>query len=131
MMRKILFTFLTLIPLLIHAQEFRCGYRDYFRIGDEVPADILIASYNDSPEIILQIISPRSFQVRDSQLCRSGYAQVTVASSLAPRQRWCILDIQDGPYMNHPSIKETCQGLSYQGTSYDGWGTHSYTIHLA
>ncbi|MGQ3887911.1 hypothetical protein ACQUW5_02620 [Legionella sp. CNM-1927-20] len=104
-----------------------CGYKDYFRLSDATHPGIYIVEANTSPEIYMQVISPRSFELRDTPACRSGYAHITVAYD---NYNWCILDIKDGPYMNHPVVKATCSGIRYIGTKYDGVGSYSYTIEL-
>jgi len=110
-----------------HANESYCGYKDYFRLSDASHPGIYITSGLTDQDLILQIIGPRSFVIRDSYQCRSGYAHVTVAYD---SNNWCVLDIKDGPYMNHPTINASCNGLRYINTEYDGLGSYSYTIYL-
>lgn len=109
------------------ANEAYCGYKDYFRLSDSShPAIYIVSSFNDQ-DINLQIIGPRSFVIRDSYQCRSGYAHVTVAYDV---NNWCVLDIKDGPYMNHPTVNASCNGIRYINTEYDGFNSYSYTINL-
>jgi len=104
-----------------------CGYKDYFRLSDQShPAIYIVSAYNE-PDIILQLVGPRSFVIRDNEQCRAGYAHVTVAYDAF---NWCVLDIKDGPYLNHPTVNASCNGINYNGLRYDGMGTHSYTIDL-
>ncbi|KTD17842.1 hypothetical protein [Legionella jordanis] len=104
-----------------------CGYRDYFHLDDQSHPGIFIVSANHTPDIRLQVIGPRSFEIRDTEQCREGYAHVTVAYDLA---HWCVLDIKDGPYMMHPSVSASCNKMLYKGTSYDGFNSYSYSIKL-
>ena len=109
------------------ANESYCGYKDYFRLSDSShPAIYIVSGFSDQ-DIVLQVIGPRSFVIRDSFQCRSGYAHVTVAYDSA---NWCVLDIKDGPFMNHPSISASCNGIRYLNTQYDGFNSYSYTINL-
>lgn len=107
-------------------QQF-CGYKDFFHLSDQAHPSIYVASGYSEQDIILQIVGPRSFVLRDSSDCRRGYAHVTVAYDAL---NWCILDIKDGPFMNHPVISASCNGMHYLGTNYDGTGSYSYTINL-
>jgi hypothetical protein len=110
-----------------HANESYCGYKDYFRLSDNShPAIYIVSGFSDQ-DIVLQIIGPRSFVIRDSYQCRSGYAHVTVAYDSA---NWCVLDIKDGPLMNHPTVNASCNGIRYINTEYDGFNSYSYTINL-
>ncbi len=109
------------------ANETFCGYKDYFHLSDQShPAIYIVSGFSES-DVYLQFVGPRSFVLRDSGYCRSGYAHVTVAYDEA---NWCILDIKDGPYMNHPTISASCNGIRYMGTEYDGFSSYSYTINL-
>lgn len=109
------------------ANESYCGYKDYFRLSDSShPAVYIVSGFSDQ-DITLQIIGPRSFVIRDSYQCRSGYAHVTVAYDTA---NWCVLDIKDGPFMNHPTVNASCNGIRYINTEYDGFNSYSYTINL-
>lgn len=115
------------MALNAQAKESYCGYKDYFRLSDDSHPGIYIVSAFNDQDITLQVIGPRSFIIRDSYQCHSGYAHVTVAYDTA---NWCVLDIKDGPYMNHPSVSASCNGIRYINTEYDGFGSYSYTINL-
>ncbi|MDX1837844.1 hypothetical protein DIZ81_08945 [Legionella taurinensis] len=109
------------------ANEGLCGYKDYFHLSNKAhPAIYIVSGYSDQ-DLNLQLVGPRSFVIRDTPQCRSGYAHVTVAYDAA---NWCVLDIKDGPYMQHPSISASCHGIHYIGLDYDGFGSYSYTIKL-
>ena len=110
----------------VHAESF-CGYKDYFHLSDKSHPGIYVVSGYSEQDIILQFVGPRSFIIRDTYQCRDGYAHVTVAYDTA---NWCILDIKDGPYMNHPSVRASCSGMNYLGIDYDGVGSYSYSINL-
>lgn len=106
---------------------FWCGYKDYFHISSQAHPGIYISNVAVDGEVYMQVLSPRSFILRDSPKCVTGYAHVTL---LFNDKNWCVLDIKDGPYMNHPTIHASCHGIEYLGTEYDGWGSHSYTIKI-
>lgn len=109
-----------------HAESW-CGYKDYFHLSSAThPAIYVVSGYSDS-DLFLEFIGPRSFIIRDTYQCNSGYAHVTVAYD---NNHWCVLDIKDGPFMNHPKVSASCNGIYYLGTQYDGVGSHSYTIKL-
>jgi hypothetical protein len=115
------------IAINAQANNFYCGYKDYFRLSDSShPAIYIVSGFSDQ-DIMLQIIGPRSFVIRDSYQCKSGYAHVTVAYDSA---NWCVLDIKDGPFMNHPTVNASCNGIRYISTDYDGFNSYSYTINL-
>ena len=104
-----------------------CGYKDYFHLSDSThPGIYIVSGYSDS-DVVLQIVGPRSFVIRDGYQCRTGYSHVTVAYD---DFHWCVLNITDGPFMNHPSINASCNGINYLGTDYDGYGSYSYNIKL-
>ena len=109
------------------ADENFCGYKDYFRLSDQSHPAIFIVSGYSEPDVILQPVGPRSFIIRDNSQCRSGYAHVTVSYDIS---NWCVLDINDGPYMNHPTIHASCNGLKYVRLDHDSFGSNSYTIVL-
>lgn len=109
------------------AQELSCQYKDYFHLSDLThPGIAIVGGYSES-DVMLELVGPRSFIIRDGYYCRSGYAHVTVAYDA---NNWCVLDIKDGPYMNHPVVTASCNGMRYMNTKYDGIGSYSYTINL-
>ncbi len=127
MKKWILLALTSLIIANAQATETYCGYKDYFRLSDAShPAIYIVSGFSDQ-DIILQMIGPRSFIIRDSMQCKSGYAHVTVAYNSA---NWCVLDIKDGPLMNHPKVSASCNGIRYLNTTYDGFNSYSYTINL-
>lgn len=125
---KLLVAACTLSMTAVHATpNYSCGYKDYFRLSDTShPGIFIVSSYADQ-DIYLQVIGPRSFLIRDMPRCQSGYAHVTVAYDAA---NWCVLDIKDGPWLNHPTVSASCNGIRYLETTYDGFGSYSYTINL-
>lgn len=111
----------------IHAEQSWCGYKDYFRIySASHPGVVITRGYSDQ-DVILQILGPHSFEITDSYQCHAGYALVTVGDE---QNNWCVLDIKDGPLINHPVVHASCNGLRYVSTQYDGFNTYSYTIYL-
>ncbi|WP_028388208.1 hypothetical protein [Legionella fairfieldensis] len=114
----------------IHAQartSFVCGYKDYFHLNNKIHPAIHIVSATTDQDVYLHVISSRSFEMKDTEHCKNGYAHVTVAYD---NYSWCVLDIKDGPYMMHPVIHASCYGMQYKGISYDGFNSYSYTINL-
>ena len=107
--------------------EFWCGYKDYFHISSTAHPAIHVSNATADGDIFMQVMSPRSFILRDTPQCVSGYAHVTL---LFNDTNWCVLDIKDGPYMIHPTINASCHGLQYEGLEYDGWGSNSYSIKI-
>jgi hypothetical protein len=127
-MKKTVFFILSCMLIAnVQAKESYCGYKDYFHLSDKAHPGIYIVSANTDYDIYLQVVGPRSFVIRDTEQCKSGYAHVTVAYD---NNNWCVLDIKDGPYMWHPSVSASCNGMQYKGLSYDGAGSYSYTIKL-
>ena len=111
----------------VQADASYCGYKDFFHLSDQShPAIYIVSGYSDL-DLFMEFIGPRSFVIRDTARCRSGYAHVTVSYDAA---NWCVLNIKDGPYMSHPTINASCNGIRYIGLDYDGIGSHSYTIKL-
>lgn len=127
-MKKYLILAASCLMMNVHAADLTwCNYKDFFRLSDAThPGIYIVGAYHDS-DIVLIPIGPRSFEIRDGAQCQSGFAHVTVAYDT---NNWCVLDIKDGPYANHPTVKASCSGIRYIGTTYDGFGTHSYTINL-
>lgn len=122
-----IFALTSLMMVNAQAKESWCGYKDYFRLSDDSHPGIYIVSNYSDGDIYLQLVGPRSFVIRDTEQCKSGFAHVTVAYDSA---NWCVLDIKDGPFMNHPTVNASCNGINYVNTQYDGMGTNSYTIYL-
>lgn len=104
-----------------------CNYKDYFHLSDQTHPGIYVVSGFSEQDLFLQMVGPRSFVIRDAGFCDAGYAHVTVAYDAA---NWCVLDIKDGPLMNHPTVSASCNGLRYLNTTYDGIGSYSYSINL-
>ncbi|WP_298622261.1 hypothetical protein, partial [uncultured Legionella sp.] len=82
-----------------------CGYKDYFHLSNASHPGIYIVNGYSESELFLTLVGPRSFTIRDGRDCSSGYAHVTVAYDIA---NWCVLDIKDGPFMNHPTVRASC-----------------------
>jgi hypothetical protein len=104
-----------------------CGYRDFFHFSDSTHPTIYIVSANSNQDIALSVIGPRSFELRDTDQCRTGFAHVTITDNA---YNWCVLDLKDGPYKNHPSVTASCSGIVYKGLHHDGIGSHSYTLRF-
>ena len=117
----------SLMVMNAHAKETWCGYKDYFRLSDNTHPGIYVVSSFSDEDLFLQVLGPRSFLIRDTERCRSGFAHVTVAYDT---EHWCVLDIKDGPYKNHPTVNASCNGIHYINTIYDGFNSYSYTINL-
>lgn len=106
---------------------FYCGYKDYFHISSKSHPGIYITNASSDGDVLLQTLGPRSFLIRDTPRCVSGFSHVTL---VLDNENWCVLDIKDGPWMWNPTIHASCHGLIYGGTTYDGYRTRSYTIHF-
>jgi hypothetical protein len=126
-MNKVLLLALGSIVTMSAQAESFCGYKDYFHLSSRSHPNIYFATAYSDSDVILQIVGPRSFVIRDTYACRMGYAHVTVTYDLA---HWCVLDIKDGPYMMHPTISASCSGMNYLGLTYDGFNTYSYSIEV-
>lgn len=110
-----------------YAETMSCGYKDYFHLSDKTHPGIYIVSGYAESDLYMEFVGPRSFILRDTPLCRSGYAHVTVAYD---NLNYCVLDIKDGPLMMHPTVSASCSGIRYINTTYDGLGSYSYSINL-
>lgn len=115
------------VAFAAQADQKLCGYRDYFHLSDTTHPGIYIVSANSNEDVYLNVIGPRSFEMRDTDRCQSGYAHITVAYDA---YNWCVLDLKDGPFMSHPSVSVSCNGLIFKGMSYDGFNTYSYTLNF-
>lgn len=126
MLKKIIGFICCLVIVQAHATEKLCGYRDYFHLSDFTHPGIYIVSAASNADLYMTVIGPRSFELRDTEQCRSGFAHVTVAYDAF---NWCVLDLKDGPFLRHPQITSvSCNGLIYKGMRYDGFNTYSYTL---
>jgi hypothetical protein len=119
----------SLVTINAQAKAAYCDYKDYFRLNDFNHPQVAILSGTSDSDILLQMIGPQSFVIRDSYQCRNGYAHITVVYS-NDYTYWCLLNIKDGPFMSHPSVSASCQGMRYINTEYDGFNSYSYTINL-
>ena len=127
-MKKLLLLVVASLSMINAHAESWCGYKDYFHLSDRAHPSIYVVSGYRESDVMLEFVGPRSFVIKDSyQQCRAGYAHVTVAYDTS---NWCVLDIQDGPWMNHPTISASCSGMRYLGIEYDGLGSYSYSINL-
>lgn len=127
-MNKWLFAALSGALMLNAAQaESWCGYKDYFHLSDEAHPSIYIVGAYSEPDVLIQMVGPRSFVIKDSMQCRTGYAHVTVAYDI---NHWCALDIKDGPWMMAPTISASCNGMRFLDMHYDGFNSYSYAINL-
>lgn len=127
MKKWILVAACSLFMVNAQAKEGYCGYKDFFHLSDQThPAIYVVSGYSDQ-DLFMEFVGPRSFIIRDGFQCRAGYAHVTVAYD---DNNWCVLDIKDGPYKNHPTVSASCNGIRYLGTEYDGFKSFSYTIKL-
>jgi hypothetical protein len=116
------------IMMNAHAKDqMYCNYKDYFHLSEQSHPRIFVLQGYSEQDVLLELVGPRSFIIRDSFYCRAGYAHVTVALDQA---NWCVLEILDGPYMNHPTVTSSCNGLRYVNTTYDGLGSYSYSINI-
>ena len=104
-----------------------CGYKDSFRINSISHPDIYIVRGYSDLDVILQVTSPRTFVLRDAPQCKQGFVHLEIADG---QNNWCIIDIKDGPWINHPPVNVSCGGMRYIATDYDGFNTYSYTINL-
>lgn len=127
-MKKMVFLLLAILSVTnVQAEKGWCGYRDYFHLEDEGHPGVHISWMTVTQEVAAQQLGPRSFEIRDTMQCTSGYVHVMVAYS---DYNWCALRIKDGPYMMHPSVNATCSGMNFRGVEYDGFHSYSYTIKL-
>jgi hypothetical protein len=131
-MAKWIITLIVTCFLVINAQAKAayCGYKDYFRLHDTQHRAIAILKGFSDSDVLLQMLGPHSFVIRDSYQCQSGYVHVTIADIYYSSDNWCVLNIKDGPFLNHPVVTPLCQGIHYINTEYDGFNTYSYTINL-
>lgn len=127
MKKSLLILIMSLFFINAQANSFLCNYKDYFHLSDKSHPGIYIVNGSDDMDVMLQIVGPRSFLIKDTFRCVSGFAHVTVAYD---SYHFCVLDIQDGPYMMHPRVHASCNGIEYKGIKYDGFGSYSYTINL-
>jgi hypothetical protein len=126
MKKWLLLAISTLLITNAHAQSW-CGYKDFFHLSSETHPALYFVEGASEQDVILQFVGPRSFVINDGWACRPGHAHVTVAYDAA---NWCVLDIKDGPWMNHPVITASCNGMRYLGLTYDGINSYSYSINL-
>lgn len=114
-----------ILSMNVHANASYCGYKEYFHFSNDTDPKILISTAWSDQDIFLQVIGPRSFVIRDTPRCTTGYAHVTVVDE---RNNWCVLNIKDGPFMRHPDVSPSCQGMTFASMTYDGFGSYSYTL---
>lgn len=107
--------------------SFFCGYKDYFRIESQGSSSVFIVRASNDPDLNLEILSPTSFEIKDTVSCNSGFAHVVVANK---DFGWCLLDIKDGPFMMHPTVNASCTDLQYKGRNYSGFNSYTYTLNF-
>ena len=110
------------------AEEFYCGYRDYFHLSNNTPPSVFVYSASGNSNVYVQMVGPRGFELYDTPRCTSGFAQVTIGTDI---DHYCVLDIKDGPFMSSPNVSAVCNRLTYKGIRYDGFNTYSYSLSFA
>lgn len=115
------------LNVLAAASPSWCGYKDAFHLAASVEPGVKVAEAIGDSDVVVEIIGERAFSIRDSASCVPGYARVAIVYD---NTHFCRLLIQDGPYMNHPEVKDrNCQGMMFQSMDYEG--SHSYAIKVA
>lgn len=128
-MKKILMLSLGLgLAFSAQAETFFCGYRDYFHLSNNTPANVFVTFVQSDSNVYSMLVGPRGFELRDTPRCNSGYAQVSVAMDNA---HYCILQIKDGPYLSTPLVSAACNDLTYRGMQYDGFNSYSYSLSFS
>ena len=117
------------IALGAEAKESLCGYRDFFHLNDSTRPLLFITSSNTNGDVYILPVGPRSFELRDTEQCRSGRAHIVITDYENPNYG-CVVDIEDGPRMNHPRAIASCNGVIFKGLTYDGLRSFSYTLNF-
>lgn len=117
------------IAMSAQADKKLCGYTDFFHFNDSARPLLFISSSNTNGNIYLHPIGARSFELKDTEQCRSGRANIVITDYANPNYG-CMVDIEDGPFMNHPTVSASCNGVVFSGISYDGFNSYSYTLNF-
>lgn len=119
-----------LVATSAYAKPEWCGYVDHFHLDQNTPTNLQITRVSTDGNVNVQQIDNTRFNIADTNNCPGdgGYAYITY--SVDPTH-FCNLTIHDGPLMNDPNIAASCQGLSYNGVSYDGFMSYSYTLSFS
>jgi len=118
-----------LIALSAQAGQGWCGYKDFFHFSDTTRPLLFISNTSTNGNVYVQPIGPRSFEIRDTEKCNAGRAHILIAD-YENSNFGCVVDIEDGPFINTPRVQASCNGVSYLGTTYDGIGSYSYTLNF-
>lgn len=113
---------------MVYAKSHSCGYKDFFHLGSDTSNAISIKSISGDSSITVQQVSANSFYIKDANCSPDGgYAHVRMGYDSS---RYCDLVIHDGEFMFDPDVTTQCTGMNYNGMTYDGTWTYSYSLHF-
>lgn len=109
------------------AKPTSCNYRDFIHVSNTAPANTTILQLSNSSGVTVQQTNTTSFFILD-QGCPPDGGYVFVRYGTDPAN-YCDLSIHDGELMWDPNVVANCTGnFVYNGTTYDGTGSYSYTL---
>lgn len=129
-MKKIIgFLFGSVIAFSAEAGQGWCGYTDFFHFNEKTRPLLFITNTSTNGDVVLQPLGPRSFEIRDTENCRTGRAHILI-TDFENANYGCVVDIEDGPFLNTPKVLASCNGVNFSGLTYDGIGSYSYTLNF-
>jgi hypothetical protein len=134
--------FLVLLALIfpIASSYADCGYMDDFHINPQAPTQTKILGLNFSGKINAYTNGNNRFIIKDTSMEVDGaciidmspQGRVAINIGTDPNNS-CNLTISDGPFVSDPLVEaNNCKGnLHYTGITYDGFRSHTYTLHFS
>ena len=123
--------FLTLCAAnLAQAEDTICMYRDFFHPSFDTPPAVRLLSLSGDINVQVAQQNDYSFKVTDTNDCplNGGYVKVRYGTD---EKHFCDLNIHDSALLWDPDITAHCTGLFYNGSTYDGKPTYSYSLHFS
>lgn len=120
----------TLSSVSVMASPQWCGYTDFFHPSSDSPKNLHILAISGDSNVKVTKRSSSTFTISDVPSCppNGGYATVLYGTDA---QHVCTLTIHDGELMNDPDTTAKCNGLQFNGQTYDGTLTYRYTLHFS
>lgn len=129
MKKTVLAISLSLISSISQAKPQSCNYSDYIHLSSDTPTYVKILNLTSDSNVKVEQKDARSFYIKDADTCPPSGGNVEVR--YGDTTHYCDLKIHDGELEFHPEVTASCHDLAYNGLTYDGFVSYSYSLHFA
>lgn len=113
-----------------YTKPLSCGYKDHFHLGKTSPVSLHITKIASDNNVTVKQLDATQFDVNDAANCPPEGGTEYVTYSIDPTH-YCKLTIKDSELKNDPDITVNCKGMDYNGWTYDGFLSYSYTLNFS